>query len=99
MDKQQPVATAKPVATQDTGTKSYLVMVVLAFFASITGLARAYRGEKIGWVRFWIYIGSIVLMIIPFINIIAAITLIVLSIWGIVDFFLVYRLRDDADGL
>ncbi len=96
MDKKQPAVT--PSNTMDNGVKSYLVMVVLAFFASVTGLARAYRGEKVGWIRFWMFVGSYVLMIVPFLNILSGLALIVLSIWGIVDFFLVYRLRDDAEG-
>lgn len=91
---------AAPVATPsaDEGVKSYLVMVTLAFFASVTGLARAYRGEKVGWVRFWMFVGSCVAIIVPLLNILAGLVQIILWIWGIVDFFLVYRLRDDAAG-
>lgn len=98
MDKQQTVPSTREKAVDNGGTKSYLVMVVLAFFAGVTGLARAYRGEKIGWVRFWMYVGATVLVVIPFVNILAALVMLVVSVWGIVDFFLVYRLRDDAEG-
>lgn len=98
MEKQQTVPSTPKKAVDNGGTKSYLVLVVLAFFAGVTGLARAYRGEKIGWVRFWIYVGSLVLMVIPLINFLAILAIIVLSIWGIVDFFLIYRLRDDSEG-
>lgn len=98
MEKQQTVPSTPEKAVDNGGTKSYLVLVVLAFFAGVTGLARAYRGEKIGWVRFWIYVGSLVLMVIPLINFLAILAIIVLSIWGIVDFFLIYRLRDDSEG-
>lgn len=98
MQTTAPVAAPAQAATRDTGAKSYLVMVVLAFFAGATGLARAYRGDTVGWVRFWIYVGSMILMFIPFINILAALGSIVVGIWGIVDFFLVYRLREDTEG-
>lgn len=93
----QPTPVAAPVVA-DTGVKSYINMVSLAFFAAPTGLARAYRGEQSGWVRFWIYVGATVLSIIPLINILALLALLVLGIWGVVDFFLVYKLRTDAAG-
>ena len=93
-------ATAAPSAAHvDTSPKSYLAMMVLAFFAAPMGLARAYRGEKSGWVRFWIYIASQVLMIVPFVNFLAIIALLVLTIWGIVDIFLLYNTRTDAAGV
>lgn len=94
-----PVTASVPLTTvPDTGVKSYINMVSLAFFAGPTGLARAYRGEQAGWVRFWVFVGSYVLMIIPLINFLAALSLTVLAIWGVVDFFLVHGLRTDAAG-
>lgn len=94
----QPAAAPTAPAVADTGVKSYINMISLAFFAGPTGLARAYRGEQIGWIRFWIYVGGTVLMIVPFLNILAFLALIVVSIWGVVDFFMVYNLRTDAAG-
>lgn len=85
-------------AAVDTGPKSYLAMMLLAFFAAPSGLARAYRGEQIGWIRFWIYIGATVTMIIPFLNILGGLALLALTIWGIVDFFMLYKVRNDAAG-
>jgi len=92
-----PVAQPTPVV-DDGEPKSYLAMMLLAFFAMPTGLARVYRGEHGGWIRFWIYVVASVLMIIPFVNIIAAIALLVVTIWGVVDFFLLYKVRTDAAG-
>ncbi len=94
----QPMATSAAPKIADTGVKSYINMVTLAFFAGQLGLARAYRGERVGWVRFWLYIGSTVLLIVPFINILAMLALLVLAIWGLIDFFLIYDLTTDANG-
>ena len=91
--------TAHPVTPVDQGPKSYLAMMLLAFFAAPSGLARAYRGEQIGWVRFWIFVGSYVAMIIPFVNLLAGLALCVLAVWGIIDFFLLYKVRTDARGI
>lgn len=92
------VVPVNPSLVANSGVKSYLAMITLAFFALPTGLARAYRGEKIGWTRFWLYIGASLGSLIPFINLIAGLLYLVLIVWGIVDFFLVYRLRDDTEG-
>lgn len=94
MEGKTSTATAAATAPQDQ--RSYLAMLALAFFAGQTGLARAYRGDQIGWTRFWLWIGANVTMIIPFVNFLSALVLLVLGIWGIVDFFMVYKLRDDS---
>lgn len=87
-----------PVGDQ-VDTKSRLAMMLLAFFASSTGLARVYIGDKSGMVRLWIYISCIVATLVPFLNIIAALGLLVLLIWGIVDFFTLAKVNDDAFGV
>lgn len=81
----------------DTEPKSRLAMMLLAFFISQTGLARVYRGEKSGCVRFWAYLASTVLMIVPLINLLAGLAMIVLVVWGIVDFYMLYNVKDDAN--
>ena len=97
-----PAAVAAPVTAPapvvDTGVKSYINLVSLAFFAAPTGLARAYRGEQIGWVRFWVYVGATILMAVPILNFLAILAMLVLGVWGAVDFFLIHKLRTDASG-
>lgn len=88
-----------PVAVAvEKGPRSYLVVMLLAVLMLPTGLARAYRGEQIGWTRFWIYVGATVASIIPFLNILAFIAIIVLAVWGIIDVFKLYKERTDAEG-
>lgn len=84
---------------QNAEPRSYLVMIVLAWLMAPFGLARAYRGDQSGWVRFWIMVGAYVLMFIPLINIVSALATMVLGIWGLVDFFLVYNLKTDTSGM
>lgn len=91
-----PAAAITPVAPK--GPRSYLVMMLLAVLLTPTGLARAYRGEQIGWTRFWIYVGATVAMIIPFLNILAALAMLALAVWGIVDVFQLRKLKTDAEG-
>lgn len=86
----------------DTGVKSYLAMMLLAILAAPLGLARAYRGETIGWVRFWIYIGSYASIVFLWWTIIFAILgflgILVMTVWGIVDIFLLRNTTTDAAG-
>lgn len=93
-----PAAAPAAVATEPKGPRSYLVVMLLAVLMLPTGLARAYRGEQIGWTRFWIYVGATVASIIPFLNILAFIAIAALAIWGVIDVFKLYKDRTDADG-
>lgn len=95
-----PASTPAPaaVATEPKGPRSYLVVMLLAVLLLPTGLARAYRGEQIGWTRFWIYVGATVACIIPFLNILALLAIAALVVWGIIDVFKLYKDRTDADG-
>lgn len=95
-----PASTPAPaaVATEPKGPRSYLVVMLLAVLMLPTGLARAYRGEQIGWTRFWVYVGATVASIIPFLNILAFLALAVLAVWGVVDVFKLYKDRTDAEG-
>ncbi len=77
-------------------TKSRLAMMAFAFFAAPTGIARAYIGQTSGVVRFWIFVAAQFLGIIPFINILAGLALMVLYVWGIVDFFILKGRTVDA---
>lgn len=89
-----------PAATAATrGPRNYLVTMLLAALATPTGLARAYRGEQIGWTRFWIFAGALVLSIIPFLNIVAFLALLALYVWGAIDVFQLYKTKTDADGV
>lgn len=94
-----PVAPVAPAVPVTSGTKSYLAMMTLAFFASSTGLARAYRGEKLGWIRFYIWLGALVVAwtFVPGLQVTAGLASAVLGVWGIVDFFLLYGTKTDAE--
>ncbi len=91
-----PATTAAPVVPK--GPRNYLVMMLLAVLLLPTGLARAYRGEQIGWTRFWIYVGATVGCIIPFLNILAGLALLALVVWGAIDVFQLRKTTTDADG-
>lgn len=90
-------------ASSVKSTRVYLAMVLLAFFAAPTGLARVYRGDRsLGWGRFWTFIACIVLGMIsaalPALIVLVLLVQIGLGIWGIVDFFLLYGTKTDAMG-
>lgn len=87
-------ASVETPVVDDGELKSYLAMMLLAFFAGPSGLARVYRGEKSGWVRFWIYIVSYILTFV----FIGTIGILVMTIWGIVDFFLLHKTHTDVTG-
>ncbi|MFZ1242716.1 MAG: hypothetical protein WAQ22_01065 [Candidatus Saccharimonas sp.] len=93
-------ASAQPAAPviDDRTPRSYLAIITLALFAGQLGLARWYRGDTSGKTRFWIAIACIGLSIIPFINILAAFGLFILSCWGIVDFFVLYKTTTDTNN-
>ncbi len=99
---QQPQAPAyqQPALNQPIGDqadpKSRLAMMCFAFFVAPTGAARAYIGQTIGVVRFWVYVASVVLSFIPIINILAGLSMLVLTVWGFVDFFILHGRRVDA---
>ena len=98
----QPIsASPAPTAPATTANepRSYLTILSLAFFAGPLGLARWYRGDDSGKVRFWIYVACIVLGLIPFVNILAGLGLGVLTIWGVVDFFMLHKTTTDASGM
>lgn len=80
------------------GPRSYLVMMLLAVLMLPSGLARAYRGEQIGWTRFWIYVGATAASFIPLLNILGAIAMIVLAVWGVIDVFQLRNTRTDSEG-
>ncbi len=91
--------TTKPVATAaHTHGVSRLAMMAIAFFASPLGLARMYRGDPNGKVRFWLYVGAMFAMAVPYVNIIAGLVMLVLLVWGVVDFFTLYGETHDAQG-
>lgn len=90
-----PVATAAPV---DTSPRNYLAVVALAAFMGQYGLARWYRGDELGKIRFWIAVGCTVTSVVPYINIVSLLGLFVLSVWGVVDFFLLMSTTADANG-
>lgn len=92
----QPVVPVAPVANQSP--RSYLAVVVLAFFAGQLGLARWYRGDASGKIRFWIAIACTLTAWIPLINVISALGLLVLTVWGIVDFFALHKTTTDANN-
>lgn len=96
MEPQASAVSAQPVA--DADKKSYLAMLFLAFFAGITGLARVYLGDKVGLVRFYIFIGAVVVLwtFVPGLQIAAGLAMLVLSVWSVVDFFLLYKNFKDA---
>ncbi len=96
---------AKPITTttpskdtpQSQDQRSYLAMMLLAVFAMPTGLARAYRGDKHGWTRFWVYVGATAISVIPLIGqLIGGITLLVLLIMGLNDVFKLRHTTTDA---
>jgi len=84
------------------GPRSYLAMMLLAVFLLPTGLARAYRGEQIGWTRFWIFVGvyggSILLFWVPLLNVLVALALLALCVWGAIDVFQLYKTKTDSEG-
>lgn len=86
------------VAEVPKGPRNYLVMMLLAVLMLPSGLARAYRGEKNGWTRFWVYVGATGACFIPFLNIVGLIVLAGLSVWGAIDVFKLYKEKLDADG-
>ena len=88
-------ATAAPV---DTSPRNYLAVVALAAFMGQYGLARWYRGDELGKIRFWIAVGCTVTSVVPYVNIVSMLGLSVLSVWGIVDFFLLTSTTADANG-
>ena len=95
-NKAAEVVASKPEKQEQ---RSYLVVMLLAVMMLPTGLARAYRGEKGGWTRFWVYVGSNVIMIIPILGqLIGLIALLVLSIMGTVDVFKLRKTTVDAFG-
>ena len=50
----QPVVPVAAPAPVDTSPRNYLAVVVLAAFMGQYGLARWYRGDELGKIRFWI---------------------------------------------
>lgn len=91
------VTTSATKVVEDT--RSYLAMMLLAIVMLPTGLARAYRGDKSGWTRFWIYVASNVIMIIPVLGqLLGGITILVLSIIGVFDVFSLRKTTTDAFG-
>ena len=94
----QPVVPAAAPASVDTSPRNYLAVVVLAAFMGQYGLARWYRGDELGKIRFWVAVGCTVTSAVPYINIVSLLGLFVLSVWGIVDFFLLTSTTADANG-
>ncbi|PID29914.1 hypothetical protein CR983_03430 [Candidatus Saccharibacteria bacterium] len=85
-------------AHKDDEPRSRLAMMLLAFFTVPTGLARVYIGEQIGLVRFWVYVGAVVLSVVPFLNVLAGLVMIVLMVWGVADFFILRTVQEDGVG-
>lgn len=94
-----PAATsAATVTVVPKGPRSYLVMMLLAVLMLPSGLARAYRGEQAGWTRFWVYVGATVASIIPLLNILGALAMVALAVWGVVDVFQLRKTKTDSEG-
>jgi hypothetical protein len=96
-------AVTKESAVNQSSQRSYLAMMLLAFFAGPLGLARIYRGDKsVGWGRFWAFVGCIVVGMIsaalPPLALLVGLVEFGLMIWGAVDFFLLYGARVDASN-
>lgn len=97
------MADKDPDAKKVMSNKGYLAMMLLAFFAAPTGLARIYRGDKsLGWARFWTFVACILLgmigsLFIP-LALLVSVVEIGLGVWGVVDFFLLYGVKTDATG-
>lgn len=91
-----PAPAVAPVVPK--GPRSYLVMMLLAVLMLPSGLARAYRGEQIGWTRFWIYVGATASSFIPFLNILGALAMITLAVWGVIDVFQLRNTKTDSEG-
>lgn len=94
----QPVVPAATAAPVDTSPRNYLAVVALAAFMGQYGLARWYRGDELGKIRFWIAVGCTVTAVVPYVNIVSMLGLSVLFVWGIVDFFLLTSTTADANG-
>ena len=94
----QPVVPAAAPAPVDTSPRNYLAVVVLAAFMGQYGLARWYRGDELGKIRFWIAVGCTVTMPIIYLNVLSALGMLILSVWGIIDFFLLTSTTADANG-
>lgn len=98
----QPASVAASSAQQapvdPENQKSRLAMMSFAYFAIQTGIARVYIGDKSGYVRLWLFIGAFVLAFIPFINILSGLIMLVLSIWGLIDYFILKKRTTDASG-
>ena len=94
----QPVVPAATAAPVDTSPRNYLAVVALAAFMGQYGLARWYRGDELGKIRFWIAVGCTVTMPIIYLNVLSALGMLILSVWGIIDFFLLTSTTADANG-
>lgn len=87
-----------PPVAQPSEPRSYMAIIALAFFAGPLGLARWYRGDESGKTRFWVYAVASLASTIPGINFVSLPVLLVLLIWGVVDFFKLYATTTDASG-
>lgn len=92
---------AKATKTTHVSERSYLAMMLFAFFGGQLGLARVYRGDIVlGWTRFWTFISVYILYVITFffmpLQLVMGIILFGLSVWGVVDFFILYGTKVDA---
>lgn len=96
--------TAAPVAAQPVVAsgqpRNFLAVMLLACFLGTFGFHKIYTGDKtLGWTRFGVGVGSILLSFIPFINILASIALLALAVWAIVDVFIIFlKNHTDAEG-
>jgi hypothetical protein len=108
-EAKKPVVNSEPITPQTVKTatspatpqepRSYLAVMAMAVFLLPTGLARAYRGDKSGWTRFWAYVAANVIMIIPILGqIIGILMLLVLSIMGVIDVFKLRKTTTDTSG-
>lgn len=94
----QPVVPVAAPAPVDTSPRNYLAVVVLAAFMGQYGLARWYRGDELGKIRFWIAVGCTATAVVPYVNIVSLLGLFILFVWGVVDFFLLTSTTADANG-
>lgn len=80
--------------------RNFLAVIALTVSLGIFGIHKLYLGDKtLGWVRFGIGVGAMLLSWIPFINILASLLLVGLFIWAAIDLFQLYLTRHtDAEG-
>ena len=91
---------AKPTQAPSGQPRNFLAVMALLVFGGIYGLHKIYTGDKaIGWTRFGVGVGAVLLAWIPFVGILSALAYLALFVWWLVDLFQVYlKNHTDAEG-